>query len=96
MPAVCSTNRAHLPEREPAQQHALGGALARELGESLRQRMAAAQLDVAIGADQQQASRAQLAREELEQEQRGLVGPVQVVEDDDQRPARARRCAASP
>ena len=48
--------------------------------------MVAAQLDVAVGADHEQRAVAQLAGEELEQQQRGLVGPVQVVEDEHQRP----------
>jgi hypothetical protein len=38
-------------------------------------------LDVAVGADQQQARVGQLPRDELQQQQAGPVGPVEVVED---------------
>src|SRR4051794_950954 len=49
----------------------------------------AAELDVTVGADQQQPCIAQAAGEELEQQQGRLGGPVQVVGHDDQR-ARTR------
>jgi hypothetical protein len=44
-------------------------------------------LDVAVGADQQQPLEPGVLRGELQQPQRGAVGPVQVVEDDDDRAA---------
>ena len=46
--------------------------------------MVAAELDVAIGAEHQQAARGELPGGEAEQEERGLVGPVEVVEHDHQ------------
>ena len=60
-----------------------------EVGERLGQRMMAAELDVAVGPDHQQAGVGQAPGDEAQQQQRWLVGPMQVVEDHDQRP-RAR------
>jgi hypothetical protein len=47
--------------------------------------MAAKNLHVAIGADQEEPGIRDLARQELEEKQGRLVGPVDVVEDDDER-----------
>ena len=52
--------------------------------------MAARELDVAVGADEQQRASGKLARDELEQEQRSLVRPVQVVQDEHERPGATR------
>ncbi len=56
-----------------------------QLAQHPGQRVVAAELDVAVGADDQQARGADLAGHVLEQQQRGLVGPVQVVEEQDHR-----------
>ena len=58
--------------------------------------MAARELDVAVGADQQQARVGKLTRDELEQEQRSLVGPVQVVQDEHEGPASDSHSSGSP
>jgi hypothetical protein len=58
---------------------------ARELGQGRRQRVAEGRIDVAVGADDQQAAARDLARHEAQQQQRRLVGGVDVVEDDDER-----------
>ena len=59
--------------------------LAHELGERCRQRVAEGRIDVAVGADDQQAAAGDLARDEAQQQERRLVGGVDVVEDDDER-----------
>ena len=41
---------------------------------------------VAVGADEEHLGIAEFPRGELQQEQRGGVGPVQIVEEDDERP----------
>ena len=69
---------------QAAQHDALTGLQASELGQSLGQGVAAAQLDVAIGRDHEQPRRPELAGEELEQQERRLVRPVQIVEHQDQ------------
>ena len=56
-----------------------------ELAERCGKRVVAAELDVAVGADDQQAGVGEPAGEEAQQQQRRLVGPVQIVEHDDQR-----------
>ena len=57
----------------------------RQIRQGLGQGVTPAQLHVAVGADQQDARSRQLPRQELHQQQRRLVRPVQVVEDEDQR-----------
>jgi hypothetical protein len=52
--------------------------------------MPAAQLHVAIGAEQRNSRGAHLAGRELQQTQAGLIGPVQVVEKHHQRPLATR------
>ena len=44
-------------------------------------------LGVAVGGDREDRQVGQPARDELERQQRRRLGPVQVVEDDDKRPA---------
>ena len=61
-----------------------------QLAEHPGERVVAAELDVAVGAEDQQAARGELAGDELEQQQRGLVGPVQVVEHEHHRAGRGR------
>jgi hypothetical protein len=78
-------HRPHLLDAEPAQQDALVGVLAAQRGEHLGQRVVAVEVGVAVRAEQQDSAVADLARHELEQEQRGLVGRVQVVEHDRER-----------
>ncbi len=51
----------------------------------------AAELDVSVGADDEERAVTEAAGEEAEQEQRGLVRPVQVVEHDHQRSRTCRR-----
>ncbi len=78
-------NRATSSGERPRRSTRSVAPLARQLAEGLGQRMTAPQLDVAIGAEQQQARGAQLAREELQQQEGRFVGPVQIVEDHHQR-----------
>jgi hypothetical protein len=75
----------HVIFGEAAQQNALGALAARQLGQRLLEGVLATDLDVAVGADQQDAALAEFAREELHQQQGGLVGPVEIVEHDHQR-----------
>ena len=56
-----------------------------KLAQSLGERVGAAKLDVAIRAEHQEPGASKLARKELEEQQRWLVAPVQVVEDEDHR-----------
>ena len=74
-----------LPARGRAASTPLEEPLAGELGERLRERVPARELHVAVGADEEQAHARELARDELEQAQRSLVGPVQVVEHEHER-----------
>ena len=64
--------------------------LASQLGEGRRERIRQGRIDVAVRADDQQAAVAELAGDELEKQERGLVCRVQVVEHQHQRP-RGRR-----
>ena len=74
---------------EPAQPDAQQRAVALELGERAGQRAAPAQLGVAVGAEDEQRPGAIGAHQEAREQQRALVGPVQVV-DDQQQAALAR------
>ena len=60
--------------------------LASQLGERRRERIREGRIDVAVGADDQQAAVAELAGHEPEEQERGLVRRVQVVEHQHQRP----------
>ena len=51
----------------------------------LRERMLAPELPLPVGGEDQDPGVVQLARHEVEQKERGLVGPVDVVEDQDHR-----------
>ena len=55
-----------------------------QVGERLGERMMAPELDVAVGADDQQSGVREAPGDEAQQQQRRLVGPVQVVEDEHQ------------
>ena len=74
------------PRVEPAQRHPAYSLDAEQLAERLGQRVVAPELDVAIGADQQEAAVCQAPSDKSQQQQRRLVGPVQIVEDEDHRP----------
>jgi hypothetical protein len=80
----------HVVAPESAEEVAARHRLARETAERLEQRMLARHLDVAVGADHEQAGRAHLASEELEEKERRLVRPVHVVEHEDERLADRR------
>ena len=60
--------------------------LASQLGERRRERIREGRIDVAVRADDQQAAVAELASDEPQKQKRGLVGRVQVVEHQHQRP----------
>ena len=59
--------------------------LAHELGQCGRERVPERRIDVAVGADHKQAALIQPARDELKEQERGLVGGVDVVEHHDER-----------
>ena len=63
-----------------------GDRLASQLGEGRRERVRQRRIDVAVRADDQQAALAKLAGDELKKQERRLVGRVQVVEHEHQRP----------
>ena len=78
----------HLRDRvgfEPAEPDQADRGFAGELGDRRRQRVSWRQLDVAVGADDEEVHLADLAGEELEQQDRRRVGRLQVVEDDHNR-----------
>ena len=64
--------------------------LAGQLNEGRGERIRKGRIYVPVRADDQQAALAELARDELEKQERGLVGRMQVVEHEHQR-ARGRR-----
>ena len=76
--------------REAAQQDPPAPLDARDLAENPGEGMVAAELDVTVGPEDQQAARGELPGGEPEQQQRRFVRPVEVIEDDHQRPV-ARR-----
>ena len=59
--------------------------LAHELGQCGCQRIPQRRIDVAVGADDEQAAVFQPARDEPKEQERGFVGCVQVVEHHDER-----------
>ena len=75
--------------REPLQRQPQRRAC--EAAERRRELRAGVRLVVAVGRDHEDREVGQRAIEELERHERGDVGPVQVVEHDDERPARGRR-----
>ena len=73
--------------REAAQGDALEARLAVERYQRFRERVRADEVGVAVGADDQHPHPRELPRQVLQQQQRSFVGPVQVVErDQDRRP----------
>ena len=57
----------------------------RQAAQHLRERMLASELPLPVGGEDQDPGIVQLARQEIEEKERGLVGPVDVVEDQDHR-----------
>ena len=88
--------RLHLVAVEPAQQHALVEVLSPQRGDHVGERMGAVELDVAIRAHDQDALATQVARQVLQQQERRLVGPVEVVEHEHDRTARPPRWRGTP
>jgi hypothetical protein len=76
--------RGHLLPAQAGQADPLAGRLPPQLGQEAAQRVPAADLDVPVRAEGEDATLAQPAGEELQEEQRRDVRPVEVVEDDDQ------------
>jgi hypothetical protein len=70
----------HVGGAETAQQHPLAELAARQLGQGLLERVLAPELHVAVGPEQQQTRGSQLLGEKLQQQERGPVRPVQVVD----------------
>src|SRR5262249_34856532 len=70
---------------ETLEVHPADEGLAHERAHDPRERMAGMELLVAIGPGQDRRRAAQLGREKAEQEERGLIAPVEVVEDDRER-----------
>ena len=70
----------HLVLRESSQQHSLVKPLASQFREHCGERVTPVEFDVAIRADHDQSAALDAAREMLQEQQRRLVGPVQVVE----------------
>lgn len=83
-PGHAGDEPADLALLEPGQGQVGGRRLTEQLGQGAAQRVAAVHLDVPIGADEQEACVGQLAGHEPEQQQARLIGPVEVVQDDDQ------------
>jgi hypothetical protein len=83
-PGHAGDEPAHVALVEAGQGHVRGRRLAVQLGQGAAQRMPPVHLHVPVGADDQQARVGQLRGHEAEQQQAGPVGPVQVVEHDDQ------------
>ena len=79
-----------LGARQAGQAQALEAGLARQFAQGRRQRMLARQLDVAVGDEHQHPARREARRQEFQQAQRRRVGPVQVVEHQQQRGHRSR------
>ncbi len=80
----------HVALAEAAQEDALAELSAGQLAERVSEGMLASQLHVAVCSENHQAGAAQLPRQELQQEERRLVGPVEVVQDEDDGLAVAR------
>jgi hypothetical protein len=70
---------------EASELHALDARPARGLGQEVAQRPAAVDLVAAIGGDEQQALVAQAADEEGQEVEGGAIGPVDVLEGEDDR-----------
>ncbi len=74
----------HLRRAQTPQQHTAKLGPTPELGQRRRQGVAAVDLDVAVGADDQQPRTGEIAGEVLQQVERALVGPVQVLQHQQQ------------
>jgi hypothetical protein len=72
---------------QAAEPDAVERAVALEVGERAGERAAAAELGVAIGADDGERAGASRAEHEAREQQRAAVGPVEVVDDQQQRGA---------
>ncbi len=70
---------------QPGQHQRPGDRLAGDFGQGGGQRMIGGQHDIAVGPDQEHRHVRHLARHEAEQQDRGRVGRMEVVEDDEQR-----------
>ena len=95
-PPSRSMKRSTRPRSSPRSKTRWWRARARAPPASRRAGGARPQLDVAVGADQRAGAPAPSSRaRNCEQQQRRLVGPVQVVEHEHQRRAAERRCAGT-
>ena len=83
--------RGHVVRFKPAQPDAIQRAVALEIGQRAGERAAAAELGVAVGADDLQRAGAGRAQHEAREQQRAAVGPVEVVDDQQQRRALGER-----
>ena len=81
----CRDEARHLVLGEAAERQPLAVRLARELAEHVRERIMPADLDVAIRADDEQPRVADGAHQKLQQQERRLVGAVEIVEQQHQR-----------
>ncbi len=77
----------HRVGRQPRERHLLEHAGAAQLGDGAGQRIVLAHLELAVGAEHEQGRVPQGARELAQQQQRGRVGPLQVVEHEDGGPS---------
>ena len=75
---------------EAVQMHARAARCAQQVGQGLRQGMLARQFGVTQGAEHDDALACQLFGEKPQQAQRARIGPVQVVQDQQQRPQRGQ------
>jgi hypothetical protein len=71
---------------QAAQQHPAVTPAAGQVGEGRQQRMPAVHLDMPVGAEHERAGALQVLAHEPQRRQRGRVSPVEVVEDQQQRP----------
>jgi hypothetical protein len=71
---------------QTAQQHPAVAPAAGQVGEGRQQRMPAVHLGMPVGAEHQRAGALEVLAHEPQRRQRGRVGPVEVVEDQQQRP----------
>jgi len=69
------------PQTDP-----LGHGLPAQLGQQLSERMASADVGVAVGPDDEQRHGLSGTDQVLEQQQRGLRGPVEIVQQENDRP----------
>ncbi len=89
-PGPSASSVATSSERQPAQVDAVQRAAAPQLGQRGGQRRVAADLGVAIGAEHEQRSGAARAQQEAREQQRPAIGPVEVVDHEQQRSPRGR------